>query len=1036
MDTLLRESERGLRKPNSVLVELARRPSIHSGNLAEGLSDIAEAAAETLEVERVGIWFFTPDRQAIRCIELFERTPRLHTAGTELRAAQFPVYFRALETERVITAHDARLDPRTSAFNETYLTPLGVSSMLDAPVRRMGQITGVVCVEHVGPARTWTVEDETFASSVADLVAMALDATERRQTQEALRHRVEFERLISGISSRFVNLSDEELDPSIEEVLGEIARFVGAEACHVVLLSPDRLSIQVTHAWEAPGIPSRKEEYATPLPAASFPWWFDRIERGLENVNLSTLDDLPPEAVNERRLFARHGVRSVLFVPMMVKKTMLGTVGASLLTREVRWSDETIALLRIAGEIIGSAIERNRAYGALRASEQRHRLLFERNLAGVYHNTLDGRMLDCNDALPRMLGYDSKEEFLGHNARDHYFDPAEREPLLKTILENGGMRGIELCLRRKDGQPVWLLESVHLVDGPGDTHILEGTVIDITDRKLAETALRESEARYRLMAENSTDLIARTNMDGEIVYASDAVRTLLGYEPWEMTGRSMFDFVHPDDHHILTRFSSEVRRTHGATATYSYRARRKDGEMVWFESTSRVIFDPETHRMREIVSVSRDVSERRRAEEQIEYQAYHDALTGLPNRLLFRDRLTIALAHSKRQQTPLTVMFLDLDRFKYVNDTLGHSLGDELLRAVAARLRSVLREGDTIARMGGDEFTVLLADNDSAEDAAKTAQKLLDVVARPLRLEGHELYITTSIGIALYPDDGDTAESLLKNADGAMYRAKESGRSSYQLCTRAMNSRTAERLSVENALRRVLERDELVIHYQPQVRLDTRKVVGMEALLRWNRPGHGLVQPATFIGIAEETRMIVPIGEWVLRQACRQAKEWQKEIYPGLRIAVNLSPRQFQQTDLREVVAAALAESGLAPELLELEITESTAMLNTERTIATLAELRELGVRIAVDDFGTGHSSLNYLRRFPIDRVKIDREFVQEIESSRSNRAIVSAIVAMAHGLSLAVTAEGVETDAQVQFLGEQGCEEVQGYLFGRPAGV
>ena len=428
------------------------------------------------------------------------------------------------------------------------------------------------------------------------------------------------------------------------------------------------------------------------------------------------------------------------------------------------------------------------------------------------------------------------------------------------------------------------------------------------------------------------------------------------------------------------------------------------------------------------------MSERRRAEEQIEYQAYHDALTGLPNRLLFRDRLTVALAHARRHETALAVMFLDLDRFKNVNDTLGHTLGDELLRVVAERLRCVLREGDTIARMGGDEFTILLSDLKAAEDAAKIAQKLLDAVAEPMPIEGHELFVTTSIGISLYPDDGDSADALLKNADNAMYRAKETGRNAFQLCTRAMNNRAAERLSVENSLRRAIDRNELLIHFQPLIRLESRATVGMEALLRWERPGHGIVPPATFIDIAEETRLIVPIGEWVLRQACVQAKQWQRGAYPSIRVSVNLSPRQFQQADLVAVVADALTASDLEPKYLELEITESTAMMNLDRTIAMLGELHELGVRIALDDFGTGHSSLNYLRHFPIDRVKIDREFVQEIELSRSTRAIIAAVVGMARGLDLAVTAEGVETHAQVDFLVDQGCEEVQGFLFGRPA--
>jgi diguanylate cyclase (GGDEF)-like protein/PAS domain S-box-containing protein len=573
------------------------------------------------------------------------------------------------------------------------------------------------------------------------------------------------------------------------------------------------------------------------------------------------------------------------------------------------------------------------------------------------------------------------------------------------------------------------------VDWPDETVRLLGIASDIIgsaiDRIRTFDALRASEERYRLMAENSTDIISRTTGNGKLAYASDAIRSVLGYEPGELEGHDVMDFVHPEDHHLVRRFLGSMSPDQ-PSYTFAYRALRKDGSEVWLETTSRAIANPVDGRLDEIVSVSRDISERRRAEEQIEYQAYHDSLTGLPNRLLFRDRLTIALAHARRTGMPVAVMFLDLDRFKVVNDTLGHSPGDELLRIVAARLRSVLREGDTIARMGGDEFTILLTDIRDPDVAAGIAQKLLDTVAEPVRLEGHDLYVTTSVGIALYPADGETAEALLQSADSAMYRAKDLGRNAFQLCSAAMNTRAAERLSIESALRRAIERDELILHFQPIVRMQSGQMAGMEALLRWNRPEHGLVPPAQFIEIAEETRLILPIGEWVLRQACRRAVEWQNGTNT-MRVAVNLSPRQFQQTNLVDVIDQVLRETGLAPEALELEITETTAMLNTERTMSTLAALRELGLQIAVDDFGTGHSSLNYLRRFPIDRVKIDREFVQGIEESASDRAIVSAIVTMAHGLRLAVTAEGVETEAQATFLREQQCEEVQGFLFGRP---
>ncbi|HEV7238905.1 MAG TPA: EAL domain-containing protein [Thermoanaerobaculia bacterium] len=1004
------------RRQHDVLVDLARRPSLHAGRLGAALREITEAAADTLAVERVGVWFFTPDRQAIRCSELYERTPALHSEGGELTAMRYPVYFKALESERTIAAVDARLDPRTSAFTTSYLDPFGVTSMLDAPIRRLGSIYGVVCFEHTGAPRAWSSDDEHFASSIADLVAMAIDASDRRHAQEALRHRVEFEKLVAGMSTRFANATDDEIDGAIRDALGDIGRFVGAERSHVIILDDDGLGGRMTHEWSASVGDVRAERYGE-LSAAAFPWWTDLMQRR-GSVSFASLDELPPQAVNERRMFERQGVRSAVFVPMLLKKHFIGSVGCSTLAREVQWTEETLALLRITGEMLVSALERRRSYSALRESERRHRLLFERNLAGVYRNAVDGRMLECNDAMARILGYASREELMATSAAELYFSSAERDRFIDGVRVEGGVRGVEVRLRRKDGMPVWVLESAHLV---GDA--LEGTIVDITDRKLAETALRDSEGRYRLMAENSTDLIARTTPNGIFVYASDALRSLLGYEPAEVIGTPIRALIHPDDRPLLRAIIPDA-----VGRTFSYRAQRKDGSFVWFESTSRALVDA-GGQISEIISVSRDITERRRAEEQIEYQAYHDALTGLPNRLLFRDRLTIALAHAKRQQTALVVMFLDLDRFKIVNDTLGHSLGDGLLRVIAERLRSVLREGDTIARMGGDEFTVLLSDLKRTSDAAKIAQKLLESIAQPVRVEGHELYVTTSIGLAVYPNDGDTAELLLKNADSAMYRAKEMGRNSYQLCTPVMNTRAAERLSVENALRRAIEREELVLYFQPLVRLDTRETAGMEALLRWNRPGHGIVPPATFIGIAEESRLIVPIGEWVLREACREARTRNL-----LRVAVNLSPRQFQQSDLREVVARALDESGLDPRRLELEITESTAMFNTERSIATLAELRELGVSIALDDFGTGHSSLSYLRRFPIDRVKIDREFVAEIDKSRSNRAIVSAIVAMAHGLDLAVTAEGVETEAQVEFLREQKCEEVQGFLFGRPA--
>jgi diguanylate cyclase (GGDEF)-like protein len=443
------------------------------------------------------------------------------------------------------------------------------------------------------------------------------------------------------------------------------------------------------------------------------------------------------------------------------------------------------------------------------------------------------------------------------------------------------------------------------------------------------------------------------------------------------------------------------------------------------------LFD-EQGRARGAIGATLDITERKRAEEQVRDLAYHDALTGLPNRLLFQDRLALSVAQAHRRGKGLAVLFLDLDRFKLINDSLGHSVGDLLIREVAVRLRSCLREGDTVARLGGDEFTLLLPDLGQAVDAAKVANKVLEVVRMPFEIDGRELFVTCSMGISLYPDDGHDPETLVKNADAAMYRAKEQGRDHYQLYTRALNATALERLALESSLRKALAQDELLLYYQPILDVASRRVQGLEALLRWQHPDRGLVSPAEFIPLAEVTGLILPMGPWVLRTACAQARAWQA-LRPGLRIAVNLSARQFQEPGLVGHVTDALADTGLDPRLLQLEITESNAMQNAQTAIQTLRELKALGVGLSIDDFGTGYSSLSYLRRFPIDTLKIDQSFIRDIGTDPDDAAIASAIIALAHTLKLEVVAEGVETVGQLEFLARHACDRTQGYLFSKP---
>ena len=427
-----------------------------------------------------------------------------------------------------------------------------------------------------------------------------------------------------------------------------------------------------------------------------------------------------------------------------------------------------------------------------------------------------------------------------------------------------------------------------------------------------------------------------------------------------------------------------------------------------------------------------EVAERRLADQRVVHMAHHDALTGLPNRTLFADRVGQAIARAHRRAGKLAVLFLDLDRFKNVNDSLGHATGDLLLTAVAQRLTACLREEDTAARLGGDEFIISLPDVADAGEAARVAGRILIELAKPFAIAQHQLHADGSIGIAMYPSDGDSAETLMRNADTAMYHAKESGRANYQFFSAQMTERVSRRLSTETDLRRALEHGEFTLHYQPLIDLSASRISGAEALLRWPQVSQRIMSPTEFIPIAEDTGLIIPLGEWVLFEACSQAQAWQTR-HPGLRIAINLSARQFRQKDLIGTIERVLGETGLAPSLLELELTESMLMHHAEETVTILTRLDEMGVHLAIDDFGTGYSSLSYLKRFPIHSLKIDRSFVRDISSDPDDAAIVTAIVAMARSLNLSVTAEGVETEEQAAFLRSLACHQAQGYHFGRP---
>ncbi len=557
-----------------------------------------------------------------------------------------------------------------------------------------------------------------------------------------------------------------------------------------------------------------------------------------------------------------------------------------------------------------------------------------------------------------------------------------------------------------------------------------------TERRLksAEKALRESEAKLAKAQQLARMGSWEWNPQTGEFSCSDGIGHLLGISPLRMnsiTVERLSQFVHPADYEQV-RETVEAFKVAGKPFDIECRIVCEDGTELVVNGQGEI--EPQADGGAALFyGTLLDITERKRAESVIQQLAYYDTLTGLPNRTLCQDRLRQAIAQAHRERRLVGVLFLDLDRFKSVNDTLGHLYGDRVLKMVADRLCRVVRESDTVARLGGDEFVVILTAVNHTDDINEMAGRILADLAVPLQLDANELFTTGSIGVAIYPMDGDDEQTLMKNADIAMYKAKELDKNNYQFFCKEMNVKIVERLMLEASLRRALARSEFSLVYQPQIDINTGSIIAMEALIRWCHPDLGVMLPDTFISVAEETGLILPIGEWVLRTACAQNKAWQDAGYVKLRVAVNISARQFKQKELLRTVAAVLDETGLEPKFLELELTESTVMTDALEAAHTLRKLKGMGIFLAIDDFGTGYSSLSYLKHFAMDRLKIDRSFVHDIATNADDSAIAEAIIAMGHSLNLRVVAEGVESKSQLEFLRERNCDEIQGYLLGRP---
>jgi len=686
--------------------------------------------------------------------------------------------------------------------------------------------------------------------------------------------------------------------------------------------------------------------------------------------------------------------------------------------------------------VIQDITERQETELALRTSEERFRGLTELSSDWYWEQDSDLRftLITRNGKSETLF---AEEETLGKRRWElPYIDvtPAFWEAHKATLLAHRPFH--DLVLKRRDPQGTLHYVSVSGVpvfDALGRFQGYRGTGRDITDRMLSLEALRESEASLAFAQRIAHIGNWERNLVTNEMRWSDETYRIFGLTPQQppITFTRFINLIHPDDRQSLIESVNKAADENRPYGT-EYRLIRPDGTERVVRAQAEIESGNDGKPAR-LIGTIQDITEQRQTQERLTYLAHYDALTGLPNRLLLQDRLSQAMVEADRHDRLVAVIFLDLDRFKLINDTLGHEMGDALLRSVAERLRACVRAGDTISRLGGDEFTIVLAGIAHVDDVAHVAQKIIESFEPPFNINGRELFASPSMGITLYPFDDNDIDSLLRNADAAMYHAKELGRNTFQFYTAELNRRTSKRLALETALRHAIERNELLLHYQPQVNLKTGRITGAEALLRWRHPEMGLISPLDFIPLAEETGLIIPIGEWVLRSACAQARIWHELGYDGLQIAVNLSGRQFQHRHLAKLVKKVLKDTKLDPRQLDLELTESVLMHNTEAVLGAMDELHAYGVVFSMDDFGTGYSSLSYLKRFPIDTLKIDQSFVRDIPRDPDDAAIARAIISMAHSLGMKVIAEGVETAQQLAFLRVNRCNSMQGYYFSRP---
>ncbi len=665
----------------------------------------------------------------------------------------------------------------------------------------------------------------------------------------------------------------------------------------------------------------------------------------------------------------------------------------------------------------------------LEEQEQLNRSLFEQNADGVFYVDLNGLFVNVNKAGCELTGYEP-EELIGQPFLPFFVDEYKEYTVERFLAtKNGEPQRFETAFQQKSGTVTDIVVTSFPTVISCEVVGVYAIVKDVTHQKTVERSLIESESRYRRLVEFIPEAFA-VWVQGRITYINQAGLSLLGAQSSDQVlGKHVFEIIRPD-YHKLVEQRMTVKPEGEINPLTEMHLVRLDGEIRDIDVVSiHMNYMGESA----LFAMYRDVTETKAAIAQINHMAYHDELTGLPNRRLLESRLSEAIHRSKLHGHRTALVYVDLDRFKWVNDTLSHEMGDLLLTLVSQRLLSSVHDQDMVARLGGDEFVIIMEQVQDTAQITDTVQTIIERLGLPFQLGDNEMRLSCSIGITIYPDDGPDGETLMKNADAALYRVKEMGKNGYSFFTADLQEKLARKMRLEFGLRRALEQNEFILYYQPQVDANTREMIGVEALIRWEHPELGRISPADFIPVAEETGLIIPIGDWVLREACRQNKRWQDEGFRPIKVGVNLSANQFKQSDLVDKIKLALKETGLDPHYLDLEITESIAMQDVETVIAKLCELRELGVHISIDDFGTGYSSMAYLKRFPIHTIKVAQQFVRDLTTDPDDKVIVASVVAMAKSMKLDVLAEGVETPEQLEFLRQLTCDHIQGYVFSRP---